>query len=112
MSDIPGALLGLSTAGGVVIGLLYFGTLWWTVRRIRPAQHSAALVAASFLIRAALAAGALVLVSGGDPLPLLAAVAGFLIARTILIRTVRKPLQAEAGGGHRAHGTGIAVKRE
>src|SRR5690606_8286780 len=86
---LPLVLAGVS---GVLIGLAYFGMLWWTVRRIGSARHPAALVAGSFLVRTIVAAGGIVVVSGGDPLPLVTAVAGFLVARTILIRVVGRPL--------------------
>lgn len=91
--------LGLAVASGVLIGLAYFGMLWWTVRRMSSARHPAALVAGSFLIRTVAAAAAIVLVSGGEWIPLLAVVAGFLVARTILIRVVGKPLEVETGEG-------------
>lgn len=95
MIEIAAAPLVLAAAGGVLIGILYFGVLWCTVRRITSARHAAALVTLSFVLRAALAAGGLVFVSGGEPLPLVAAVLGVLAGRTILIRAVGKPLRRE-----------------
>ena len=95
MTEIPVASLLLAAAGGVLIGLLYFGVLWWTVRRLASARRPALLVAGSFLIRAAAAAAGLVFVAGGKPLALVAAVAGFLLGRTILIRVMTRPLRGE-----------------
>lgn len=94
MIDVPAAPLLLAAAGGVLIGLLYFGLLWWTVRRMPSARYAAVLVAGSFLVRAAGAAAGIVFVSRGEPIALVATVAGFLAGRTILIRLVGKPLHA------------------
>lgn len=92
MIDIPPASLPLAAAGGLVIGLFYFGALWWTVRRMTSARYPAALVAGSFLVRAAAAVGGIAFVSGGELLPLAVAMAGFLVGRTIMIRIIGKPL--------------------
>src|SRR5690606_23950191 len=91
MIEIPVASLALAAAGGLLIGLLYFGALWWTVRRIPSARRPALFVAGSFLVRGAAAAAGLVFVAGGEPLALVAAVAGFLVGRTILIRVIKRP---------------------
>lgn len=112
MLEIQAAPVALAAAGGSLIGLLYFGTLWWTVRRLPSARHPAMLVAGSFLIRGAAAAGGLVFVSGGQLLPLVAAVAGFLAGRTILIRAVGRPLGgANTGAAGSADRSGSEVRR-
>ncbi len=82
-----------AAAGGLLLGALYFGGLWWTVRRLPTARHPAALIAGSFLLRAAVAAAGIVVIAGGEPIPLLCAVAGFITARTIAIRRVGAGLQ-------------------
>ncbi len=94
-----GFTLALASAGGMLIGLCYFGALWWTVRRIPSARHPALLVAGTFVLRAGGAAAGIVLVSRGEMVGLLAAVAGFLVARTILIRMVGRPLSTMAPVG-------------
>lgn len=101
MTDAAGLTFALAGAGGALIGLLYFGILWWTVRRIPTARFPAALVAGTFLVRATLAAAGIVVVSRGEFLPLLTAIAGFLVARTILIRVVGRSLDhvRPAGNG-------------
>lgn len=94
MTDTTAVQVTLAAAAGVLIGLLYFGMLWWTVRRMVSARSPALLAMASFLIRTAVAAAGIVAVARGKPLPLLAAVAGFLVGRTILVRIVGAPLRA------------------
>lgn len=78
-----------SAAGGVLLGLLYFGGLWWTVRRLAVVRSPALLALGSFVLRTVLVSVGLVLVSAGQPLALLAAVAGFLLARGVSIRVTR-----------------------
>lgn len=97
MSDLPALSIVLAAAGGVLVGLLFFGTLWWTVRRLASARNPALLVAGTFLIRTAVAAIGIVIVSRGELLLLLVAVGGFLVARTTLIRVVGRPLEQPGG---------------
>ena len=109
MIDIPADSLPLPAAGGLLIGLLYFGALWWTVRRMASARHPAALAAGSFLVRAAVAAGGIVLVSGGKLVPLVAAMAGLLIGRTILILIIGKSLPKNAAGAGTVAGSRAGI---
>lgn len=90
MGDPAGALG--AALGGALLGLAYFAGLWWTVRRARRARHPAALVAASFVARAALAATALVSIMAGDVVRLLAALGAFLAVRTAVLWYVRRGL--------------------
>lgn len=93
MLESPTASLLLATVGGAGIGVLYFAALWWTVRRIPTARNPAILMVGSFLTRTALAAGGIVVVAAGKMVPLVGAMAGFLVGRTILVRIVGKPLR-------------------
>ena len=79
----------LAFAAGGAVAALYFASLWWTVRRVARARRPLALVAGSFLVRAALAALAIVAVGSGDALRLMAAMAGFLAVRLALVKWVR-----------------------
>jgi F1F0 ATPase subunit 2 len=78
---------------GAVLGLGYFAGLWWTVQRATRARRPEALVAASFVLRAAVAVLVLLLIMGDDVRRLLAALAGFLVVRTILLWRVRQGLR-------------------
>lgn len=93
MIEVSAAALAGAAAGGALIGLLYFGALWWTVRRLHSAQFPAVLMVGSFLLRAAVAAAGIVFVARGEWLALVAALTGFLVGRTILTRAVGKPLR-------------------
>jgi F1F0 ATPase subunit 2 len=89
----------LIVAAGGVLGWLYFGGLWWTVRRLPGADHPAALVLGSFVLRAVLVAVGFVVLLAGDPLRLVAVLVGFLAVRGVLVRRVR--LATPSGGGAR-----------
>lgn len=99
MTDLSVLSVVLAAAGGAVVGLMFFGTLWWTVRRLTTARHPGLLVAGSFLLRAVVAAVGIVIVSRGELVPLLLAIGGFIAARTALIRVVGRPLDQAAGSG-------------
>jgi F1F0 ATPase subunit 2 len=71
---------------------VYFAGLWWTVQRVTRARHPVALVAASFVLRAALAVAVLLLIMSGDVVRLLVALGGFLLVRTVVLwRCARAP---------------------
>lgn len=110
-TDTTAVAVVLAAISGLLIGALYFSALWWAVRRIVAARYPALLVAGSFLIRGALAAAAIVFVSGGRPLPLLAAVAGFLVGRTLLIRIVGAPLRVGTDAAAAPESTALGTVR-
>lgn len=80
--------------GGALLGLLFYGGLWLTVRRLPSVRHPALLVLASLTGRLALAAGGLYLLAAGNGWRLLAAAVGFLALRFVLARTLPAPLGA------------------
>jgi F1F0 ATPase subunit 2 len=88
MSDPAGVLS--AAIAGALLGLAYFAGLWWTVRRARRAQHPVALVAVSFVVRAALAVTALLFIMSGDVARLLVAMGAFLAVRTAVLWRVRR----------------------
>ena len=71
---------------GLVVGLGYFGGLWFTVRYLPRARRPELVSLASLLLRLALTLVAFYLIMGGRWERLLAALAGFLIMRTVLVR--------------------------
>lgn len=76
-------------AGGVVLGLVYFGILWAVVRRLPDSRHPALLAGGSLLARLGLLAAGLLLVMDGSWIRLLAALAGLMVARWLLVRRIR-----------------------
>lgn len=83
----------LSFAAGSLLGVFFFGGLWWTVRRL-PQAHSPALLAlASFILRTTAVVAVFYLVLSGFTGPgwprLAAALAGFILLRMITVSRIR-----------------------
>ncbi len=78
-----------SLAIGAVLGAFYFGGLWLTVRRMTIAQQPALLLFVSLLVRAGVVLFGFYFVMDGHWDRLVACMAGFLLARTLLIRRLR-----------------------
>ncbi len=88
MSDIMGLVL--SAIGGLTIGAIYFGGLWWTLRKTLGTDANVALLPLSLFIRVAICLGGFYLIGAGDPVRILACLAGFIAARFILFRLTRQ----------------------
>lgn len=81
-------ILVLACAAGMGLGLFYFGGLWLTVRRL-PDSGGPALVLGSFVGRTALTLLGFYFVMDGRWERMLACLAGFIIARQVLISRLR-----------------------
>ncbi|WP_147820884.1 ATP synthase subunit I [Salidesulfovibrio onnuriiensis] len=94
MTFDPAALaLGLIT--GLLSGVLYFGGLWLTVRRLSAVSRPGLLMVLSFVLRAGLTVAAFALVSGRSAPVFAACLLGFLAVRQVGVRRARAGL----GGG-------------
>ena len=82
-------VLALACAAGIGLGVLYFGGLWLTVRRLPAARHPALMSLASFLARTAVTVVGIFLVMGDRWERAAACLAGLLVARMILVRRLR-----------------------
>jgi F1F0 ATPase subunit 2 len=76
---------------GVLLGVFFFGGLWWTIQMRSPSEWSGLLFAGSFLLRMAVAVTGFYLVSHGGWRKLAACLAGFLLARIAVTRFTRLP---------------------
>jgi F1F0 ATPase subunit 2 len=74
---------------GMGAGIVYFGGLWWTVRRIAVVPQPALLTLVSFLLRTGISLTAFYLASGGRWERILISLLGFMIIRGFLVRRVR-----------------------
>ena len=86
----------LAWVAGAALGVVFFGGLWWTVRRGVTARQPALWFFASLLLRMAIVLSGFYLVSGGQWQRLLACLLGFVIARFLLVRMVGLPLRQNA----------------
>lgn len=97
--------LGLTFAliAGIVLGALFFGGLWWTVRHGISAKQPALWFFGSLLLRTSIVLLGFYFVMGDDWQRLLAGLLGFVIARIIvtrLTRTAELPSQLAQKAGH------------
>lgn len=80
------AQIALAVFAGAILGLIYYGGLWWTVRRLQTTQQTGLLFAASFVIRTVAVIAGFLLVSRGDWLLIVVALVPFIVVRLILTR--------------------------
>ncbi len=83
---MSGPQLLLSFLVGILGGGLYFGGLWYTVRHLPAARRPALLLIGSYLLRLILLLVAIILLAGNHWSTMLSALAGIILARTLLIR--------------------------
>jgi len=94
-------------AAGLVLGLVFFIGLWFTVRAIARSRRPGALMAASAIGRIVVAvAGFTVIALTAGWRGVLAGLVGFIVARLATMRAVagagRRGTDHDAGGGRRA----------
>jgi F1F0 ATPase subunit 2 len=85
------SILIMALLAGVLLGMIFYGGLWWTVRRSVSPKSSNVWLIGSFPFRAIIAVGGFYLVSRGNWRSLLACLLGFLIARIAVTRLLRAP---------------------
>ena len=81
--------LSLAWLVGLGIGAIFFGGLWWTVRRGVSSRHPALLFLGSMLLRMGIALAGFYLVSGRDWERLVVCLLGFIVARLVVTRWTR-----------------------
>jgi F1F0 ATPase subunit 2 len=83
----------LALLAGTALGAMFFGGLWWTVRRAVSASQPALWFVGSLLVRTTIALAGFFFVSGGDWQRLVACVVGFVMARHVATRLTRLPAE-------------------
>lgn len=78
------ASLILCFLAGFVLGVIFFGGLWWTVRRGLGSSQPALHFLGSAVLRMGIAVAGFYGVSGGQWQRLLACLVGFIIARLVI----------------------------
>lgn len=94
LPTLPGlaltASLAIHLAGGLAVGVGYFGSIWWNAQSFTRSGRLRSILA-SMAARFAVLAGVLTLVSLEGAMPLLATALGFFLARTGMLRTLGAP---------------------
>jgi F1F0 ATPase subunit 2 len=97
--EIGAARLVFAGVAGMLAGVIYFGGLWWTVKRMSRFVHPRLALLVSFFARALVALTIIYLAAGGHAAGYLAGLAGFLLSRFIAVRRARPERMREAAGG-------------
>jgi F1F0 ATPase subunit 2 len=82
----------LAGFAGCLLGMLFFGGLWWTVRKGISSKRPALWFLGSLLLRTGIVLAGFYLISRGHWERFLACLLGFVIARFIVIRLMRSRL--------------------
>ena len=97
---LPAALsLALALVAGAGLGALYFGGLWWTVRRAGSFRRPEFSLLVSVLARMSVALSGFYLVAGDSWQRLLLCLLGFIVGRAAvswLVRQAMSPAATEA----------------
>ncbi|MGO4879996.1 MAG: ATP synthase subunit I [Bryobacteraceae bacterium] len=101
MTETFGLLLAL--LAGLLLGALFFGGLWWTVRQAVSSKQPALLFLGSLMLRTSIALGGFFLIGRGHWERLLVSLLGFVIARLLVTRFTRarqRPNHMEQAASH------------
>lgn len=83
---------------GLGLGLVYFGGLWWTSRRIARAAWPQAFYFVSFALRMALLLGGIWLVTGARAATTALCLVGVLVGRRLMVAYVQRGAVSGEGG--------------
>jgi F1F0 ATPase subunit 2 len=100
MIDLDLQTLALGFVAGALAGAVYLAVLWIAVGRLADARRPVLTLLSGMVFRLSLLLGAFYLLMAGDPLRLVAALAGFLAVRIVVTRVVgRTTATAEPASG-------------
>ena len=85
--------LALALVTGLLLGAIFFGGLWWTVRKGVFSKSPALWFLGSTLLRMGIVLIGFYFVGCGDWRRLLTCLLGFIIARFIVMRLTRTPIE-------------------
>ncbi len=87
---------------GALIGIMNFGGLWVTVRRLPLSRRPARLSTASFVVRMATTTALIAAATGGKPILITSCLAGYFIVRQVFVRRLApdtgRRIMREGGG--------------
>ena len=72
--------------GGLVVGLFFFGGLWWTVKRVPRSSRPLLLIFGSLIVRVVVSLTAVYFICDADWRRYLAALLAIFIVRLIIVR--------------------------
>ena len=82
-------ILAMALAAGLLLGAIFFGGLWWTVRKGVSSKYAAFWFLSSLLLRMGFVLVGFYFVGRGDWRRLVACLVGFVIGRACVMRLTR-----------------------
>ena len=95
MNDMWGYTLALMA--GIMLGIFFFGGLWWTARRIPFARRPSLLVLLSFFARSVVVMAGFWLIGFGQWQRFIVCLGGFVLARFIVNLWIKTAEKKEPG---------------
>ena len=95
-------MMALAWGVGAVLGVVFFGGLWWTVRKSLYSKRPALWIFGSLMLRLSIVAAGFYLFSGRHWGRLLLCLLGFIAARFGVIRLTRPSGQDQTGPAQEA----------
>jgi F1F0 ATPase subunit 2 len=85
--------LALALMAGLLLGAIFFGGLWWTVRKGISSKSPALWFLGSMVLRMGIVLGGFYFIGRGDWQRIIVCLLGFIIARIIVMRLTRTPIE-------------------
>jgi len=95
--------LAAALIAGIVLGVCFFGGLWWTVNKGLSSKRTAFWFFGSMLVRMLIVVLGFYFILGDDWKRLLAGLLGFLFARMVVMRFVRVTAQSRKTAQEAGH---------
>ncbi len=86
-------LLLLAAVAGGLIGMIFFGGLWWTVHKGMTSRHAALWFTGSLILRVGVALAGFYFIGRNDWQMMLACLFGFVVARVVVMRLTGSRIQ-------------------
>lgn len=83
----------LALVAGLLLGAIFFGGLWWTVRKGVFSKSPALWFLGSMVLRMGIVLAGFYFIGCGDWQRLVVCLLGFIIARIIVMRLTRTPIE-------------------
>lgn len=80
----------LAALGGVLLGLFFYGGLWWTTRKGLTTKNPGLLFLGSMLVRTAVVLAGFYFIADGQWQRIVACLVGFTLARFVVLRFTKK----------------------
>ncbi|MEZ4934310.1 MAG: ATP synthase subunit I [Saprospiraceae bacterium] len=79
----------LTLLTGILLGIFFFGGLWWTIHKGLTSKYAGLWFLGSMLVRTGVVLTGFYFVSGGQWERIVVCLAGFIIARLVVLRIKR-----------------------